>query len=279
MEIEARRDGSASWQALPVTNTQAVYSAMVDDPELSSGRYELRAHATDVAGNDRFVSARADGAPMSILLPVRAASTLAVGQLQRVRVKQPRGKRSIVRELLVKRPQVGFGRSLTLHGTLSDASGRPHGRATVTVYARTGEADAPWNAAGSVSTGSNGTFAYRVSPGPTRSLRFVYDGAATVRPASDEVEFRVRAGITLGSNRRSIRNGNTVEFSGRVLGQPVPAAGKLVLLQAFTKRGWETFATPHADGNAPQSRTIVWQGDWKYRYPSRDTRPQPRHAV
>ena len=49
----------------------------------------------------------------------------------------------------------------------------------------------------------------------------------------------------------------TVVLRGRLLGRPVPAAGKVVTVQAWTTRGWRTFGT---------ARARARDGRWAYRY-------------
>ena len=49
--------------------------------------------------------------------------------------------------------------------------------------------------------------------------------------SSDPVDLRVRAGMTLHVSRRSLRNGQRLVFTGRILGA-LPAAGVAVTLQA-----------------------------------------------
>jgi hypothetical protein len=66
----------------------------------------------------------------------------------------------------------------------------------------------------------------------------------------------VPARTTLRVNRASLRNGESVRFSGRLAGRPVPEGGKLIDLQAHYRGRWRTFATPRSDG----------RGRWSYRY-------------
>jgi hypothetical protein len=57
----------------------------------------------------------------------------------------------------------------------------------------------------------------------------------------------VRAAAFHASRHRA-RNGQTVVFSGRMRGAPVPAGGRSVDVQAFVPgAGWRTFATPRSD--------------------------------
>ena len=58
---------------------------------------------------------------------------------------------------------------------------------------------------------------------------------------------RVPAAATLRASRRNVRNGQGVVFSGRLRGLPLPRAGKLVVVQAFYRRAWRTFAVTRAD--------------------------------
>jgi hypothetical protein len=66
----------------------------------------------------------------------------------------------------------------------------------------------------------------------------------------------VPAASSLAVNRRTVRNGDAVAFSGRLVGGHVPEGGKLIDLQAFYRGGWRTFATPRTDA----------RGRWSYRY-------------
>ena len=64
------------------------------------------------------------------------------------------------------------------------------------------------------------------------------------------------AASTLAASRRSVLNRQSVLFSGRLLGEPIPAIGRTVDLQAHYRGAWRTFATPRADAT----------GAWRYRY-------------
>jgi hypothetical protein len=109
-------------------------------------------------------------------------------------------------------------------------------------------AGAQWRSLGIVSTDKNGAFTNRAKAGTARTIRFQYAGTPTTRPAASEVTLRVRAATTLAPSRRSLRNGETVVLRGRLRGGPVPAAGKVVTVQARTQRGWLTFGTARARG-------------------------------
>jgi hypothetical protein len=72
----------------------------------------------------------------------------------------------------------------------------------------------------------------------------------------------VPAKATIKASRRALRNGGSVNFSGRILGRPYPSKGKVLDLQAFYRGKWRTFATPRAS----------LKGAWRYRYRFETTR-------
>jgi hypothetical protein len=191
-----------------------------------------------------------------------------VGQATRVRVKTSRGK-PVYRRVLVRRPQARYGSTVALSGKLTDAVGNPLIGAPVEVLEHVDLPGLDWKHLATITTISGGAFSFRATAGPARTLRFRYPGTATTRPVVEEVELRVRAGVTLTPSRNRLRNGHSVVFRGRLLGAPVPEEGKLLALQAQTTRGWRTFATPRARGR---------DGRWSYRYNFTDTPTTVRYS-
>jgi hypothetical protein len=234
----------------------------VDDDQLPEGRYEFRARVVDLAGNERTTTSLTDGRPLEMALPVRRSSALEVGRTTRVRVKGARGKRPRYRRVLVRQPEAGYGQGVTLDGRLTDELGNPRAGAPVEIYERVDLPGLEWRHLVTLRSGAAGAFSFRAAAGPARILRFHCPGTATTRPRDEEVELRVRAGVSLVPSRNRVRNGTSVVFRGRLLGSPVPAEGKLLALQARTSRGWLTFATPRARAR---------DGRWSYRYNFTDT--------
>jgi hypothetical protein len=269
VEIEARRRGERSWRSLDLAEAESGIAAVLDDEVLPDGTYDLRAHVVDRAGNERTTTALADGTPLTAQLPVRAGSALTAGRLARVRVAGSRGARPRYRRVLLSRPAVRYGQSVALSGRLVDGMNKPRSNAVVEVLERVDLPGSEWRSVITVATNATGAFRFRAPAGPARVLRFRYVGTPTLRPVSDEVELRVRAGVTLVPNHESVRNGEAVVFRGRVLGRPIPVEGKLLALQARTARGWRTFATPRARGG---------DGRWTYRYHFTDTTATARYA-
>jgi hypothetical protein len=227
--------------------------------------YEVRARVFDRALNEKSVTAMRGGGPLRLTLPARVTSALRVGKPRRLRVKghKPRFKR-----VLVSAPVVAFGRRVSLEGKLTDPAGNPRANATITVYERIG-AHSDWRNLGAVGTSRTGSFTFRALAGPSRTLRFAYDGTPTARSTTKDVTLRVPASVTIRPDRRRVRNGDEVTFRGRVLSGPVPAAGKILALQALTTKGWRTFATPRARAG---------RGRWSLRYRFTGTPVRTRYS-
>ena len=82
---------------------------------------------------------------------------------------------------------------------------------------------------------------------PSRRVRLDYDGDDLLLPASLEARVLVPAAGTLHAGRRRARNGQSVVFTGRLRGLPLPRGGRTVDLQAHYRGAWRTFATPRTD--------------------------------
>ena len=137
--------------------------------------------------------------------------------------------------------EVRFAQSPTVRGSLTAPSGEPIANATVFIGQQPeGQA---WRLDGAVRTDSAGDFVYRpTARRPNRLLRAVYFpfSDSHENASSDPVDLRVRAGMTLHVSRRSLRNGQRLVFTGRILGA-LPAAGVAVTLQAKVGRNYRSF--------------------------------------
>ena len=155
-----------------------------------------------------------------------------------------------------------YGKKVPITGALRRGDGTPIGNAEVTVLGRFAASGADYAAITSIRTRSDGTFAYLAPAGPSRTLDFHYRGTATYKHADDQVTLRVPAAATIKVSRRSVRNGRRVQFTGKLLGRPYPAKGKILDLQAYYRNKWRTFATPRAGRS----------GKWRFRYQFQATR-------
>ena len=262
-EIEISRVGSGIWQALPTAQENSHLVTRVDDAALPSGEYELRATAHDQAGNLASTSQRLDGQPMKVKLPLRIASSVRAGVIEKKRVRRTThgknhpGTRRVT--VLVPKAKVGFGRHVRFAGTVVDLAGNPVAGAPVQVYSRPPEGEEAL--ADTLTTGANGHFAYAIDAHASQTLRFAYSGTSTRLPAEDKVSLLVSGRSTFSVNRPRVLNGQSVVFSGRVQGRPLPAAGKLIELQVRLSEEWSTFRTIRSKPD----------GSWRISYPFKRT--------
>jgi hypothetical protein len=254
--LEIQREGTPTWTELPVSVSSDGFSAQIDDGELPDGRYLVRAHVTDAAGNVRTITTMPDGLVAALMLPVRIKTRLAVGHVKRVARKSRHGKKRY-RRILVTRPRSRYGRTVRVNGRLTTPGANPVAGAPVEVWQQIELPGAPWTRIAEIRTSRTGRFTFRALRGPSRLLRFRYAGTATIRSRTSIVDLRVSARSSLRVDRHRVLNGDFVTFRGRVHGRPLPAGGKLVELQVFSRRQWRTFAQPRADAAT---------GRWLYRY-------------
>jgi hypothetical protein len=242
--IEFRRTGWRQWHGLQTSlHGDGHLSARLDDLDLPDDTYELRARVRDRAGNELTSYEREDGARMTLNLPLRATSHIAL--------EKARQKGRLPAEL---------------SGTLRGRSGRPLAGAAINVFEqpRTGGG---FRETASLRTNASGKFTHVLRAGPSRTVSVRYAGSALIKPAMENIAIRVPARTTIRANRRSLRNGQSVRLGGRLRGGPVPDGGKLIDLQAFYRGQWRTFATPRSDG----------RGRWSFRYRFEATRGTVRY--
>ncbi len=249
--IEMRRVGWRQWQELETAVGADRLVARIDD-DLPDGAYELRAAVRDRAGNERTTDRRMDGSRMELTLPLRNPSRITVQTATRCQ----RGRRGrSCRRRAARRSGVVDGNRKTVLGRL-DAGGRPLAGAQIGVYEQSRIGGT--RRTGTLETDSSGHFRHQVGSGPSRTLRYRYEGTPRVKPADARMTVVVRARTVVTVSRRHLRNGDTVRFSGRLLGGPVPDGGKLIDLQAHYRRQWRTFATPRTDASGR------WQQDYRF---------------
>lgn len=186
------------------------------------------------------------------------------------------------------------GAPTVIRGRLIDEGGRGIGTAALTVSERrvipsAGFAEgSTMTPVGTIVTRDDGSFAYTAKAGTSRTIQFGYRAFKDAGEFAwtTDVTLLVAGKATLGVDRASIRNGQSVRFSGRVAA-PVPSAGVPVVLQARTSRGWVTFKTTRARGkgryaaayrftSTTSTRTYQFRakvmGDSSYAYKAATTR-------
>jgi hypothetical protein len=251
--IEISRAGSGTWQALPTSREDDRLVARVDDASLPAGDYDLRATAHDLANNLAGTDRRLDGQPMRLRLPLRIATSMRAGVVEKHAVVR-KGKKGRTRTVLEPRAKVAFGSRVRLAGRLVNGAGHAITDAKILIYSRLPEGAE--QLAGTVTTGARGGFAYAVEARASHAFRFVYPGTATILPVENTATLLVKASSTISVKPRNVLNGDSVTFSGRVKGRPLPEAGKLGELQWRTTDDWQTFRTIRSQPD----------GDWRISY-------------
>ncbi len=239
--IEISRAGSGTWQVLPTGQEGDRLVTRVDDAALPPGDYELRATAHDQANNLAGTDRRLDGQPMRLTLPLRISTAMRAGVVEKRTMTRKDKKGKVHRTVLEPRAKVSFGSKVRLAGRLVNRAGHAISDAEVLVYSRPPEGTE--QLVGTVTTGARGGFAYDVEARASHAFRFVYSGTATILPVEASATLLVRAASTILFKPKHVLNGDTVTFSGRVKGRPLPEAGKLVELQWRTAETWQTFRT------------------------------------
>jgi hypothetical protein len=263
--MEISRAGSGVWQVLPATREGDRLLARVDDAALPPGDYDLRATAHDQANNLASTDRRLDGQPMRLRLPLRIATSMRAGVVQKRKVLRTvrRGgeKREVRRTITVleQAAKVAFGRRVRLAGRLVNRAGHPLASAKLLIYSRV--AGGGEQLEGDVTTNAHGDFSYVVEARSSRRFRFLYPGTATILPAEDTANLLVKAYSTFAVEPSKILNGDSVVFSGRVKGRPLPEGGKLLQIQFLDVDQWQTFRTLRTKPD----------GTWSFEYPFEKT--------
>lgn len=262
-EIEVRREGEPTWTSLASSLDSGVLTALLDDEALPKGTYALRAHVVDAAGNERSTTQLEGGQTALVSLPLRIPTRLTAGRAKQVKVRHARPGHRQSRTVLIERPRLRAGTSVRLQGRLTTSGANGLADRELEVLQLVDLPGKAWSRIATTRTSRTGRFSFRAPQGPSRTLRFRYPGTSKIRGRTTDVRLLVRSVSTLRVNRRSVVNGEDVTFRGRLRAEPVPVPGKLLQLQAYSRRGWSTFATPRANPST---------GRWSYRYRFASTR-------
>lgn len=130
-------------------------------------------------------------------------------------------------------------RSPVITGRLTHADGTPLVGASLCVETKGTVPGAQPAVAGTVTSGPDGRFFYRLPAGASKRVTFAYRGAEGT--ASYNVLVRVRAPVSMRASSRTLRNGQILGLRG--WGPRGTGRGLLVEIQAKRPTGWQTFAT------------------------------------
>jgi hypothetical protein len=225
----------------------------VDTRQLPQGEHSVRILVEDVAGNrsaifgptTRLIDAERAIGPGSDPTLRGAANGDRASDLAHLSAHW--GRRGS-RTLLVS----SFGRTHVVRGRLRTADGAPIANAAIDVVSKTTAVNArELGKRVGPRTGGDGSW-YLVLPRrvSSRDVTFRYrsHGNDTIASATASVRLRVRAGLRLAIHPRRASQGQTIRFSGRLLGGPLPRGGKQVVLMARASRGaWVRFNVVRTD--------------------------------
>jgi hypothetical protein len=121
--------------------------------------------------------------------------------------------------------QVAFGKPVTVRGLLISGEGVPIANAAVQVLTAPGNGLNQYTAAAAATTDAHGAWSATLPPGPSRLIRAVYGGSATVLPATGEATVTVPARIAISISPRSVPWSGTVTIRGHLVGGYVPPDG------------------------------------------------------
>lgn len=139
-----------------------------------------------------------------------------------------------------------YGQRLALTGkVVNAANGKPISGAVVTVTTTDTVPGASAAGTTTVHTNASGVYKYLAPMGPSRTITFAYTYKSDEQKntGSSTVVLAVAARATVKPNARYAHNGNTVAFSGRVLGAPKSASTKVELQAYVPESGWRTIGS------------------------------------
>ena len=226
-----------------------------DTTRLANGAHHLLVSVTDAAGNSAPVLDR------TITVSNSASSSAAAsgGSGSSGATGEPNGAGAAARASLTvawrggtgSRLTVPFGRTEIVSGRLTNLAGAPIPGARIDVVASPAYSGAAALAIAGPLTGPGGAFTLRVPAGvSSRTLRFAYrEHVGDALPvATRTLTLSVRAGLSMAVTPRTSSVGASIHFSGRLLGAPVPSAGKLLVLEARAPGGpWIEFKVVRSD--------------------------------
>jgi hypothetical protein len=128
--------------------------------------------------------------------------------------------------------RVPYGHDVTIHGLYTTSQGVPLGSQPVRILAAADNQSNAFAQLATATTASDGSWSATIPPGPSRIIRAVTDGTATILPSSGQVTTVVPAMIKLVRVwPRRVAWGGTVHLVGQLFGGYLPKGGALVRLR------------------------------------------------
>jgi hypothetical protein len=275
--IEMAPAGTNDWTALSTTFNGARLATHFDDAD-RTGPYIFKATSCDNVGN-------CASATEQLTLPLRAASDSQVsltsivsprhhvvtervlvgwhwvtisrggrlvhikagGHFKTIKVLEVTGRKEHATTSL----RVPYGHSVTLRGVYTTSQGAPLAGQPVNLLASPDNHTNAFTPLTTVTTGRDGSWTATVPPGPSRVIRAVTNGTATILPSSGQVTTIVPADIKLLSvSPRHVAWGGTVHLVGQLFGGYLPPGGALVRLRIGYGSAYNTYGVQeHVTGD------------------------------
>jgi hypothetical protein len=155
---------------------------------------------------------------------------------------------------------VRYGHKVTLAGLYTTASGVPLSGQPVRILAGPDNNSGAFSQVAVVTTGPNGSWAATLPAGPSRIIRAVTDGTATILPSRGQVTTIVPAKVRLLRVwPRRVRWGGTVHLVGQLVGGYLPPDGALVRLRIGSGSARLTYGIrEHVSGNGRFTTTYTF---------------------
>jgi hypothetical protein len=225
------------WNACPTGQDRSEMA--IDTNQVPDGPHPLRFIVTDAAGNAATVDS---GRTVTVSNP-QSNGPGAVPKITDVQVRLGQGLGQAIRTT--------YGHKVVVTGQAVNPNGQPLATIPIEVAARIDQAGQDFAGIGRTQTDGSGAFAFRVPPGPNRTLRFAYTS-----PVSDGVQAKgqsdilleVRAGAHLTVSDRKIAGGRRVTFRGQLKGGPIPTGGVPIGFRGKVGKHTRKFADTQTDG-------------------------------
>jgi hypothetical protein len=239
----------------------------LDTTRVPNGAHHLVVSVLDAAGNGATVLDRTVTIANASAAAAGASGVVggALGQPNGTNASAPALLRLAWKGARGTRLVSAYGHAHAVLGRLTTPSGLPISGARLEVLETPTSTGAASQAGGSPLTGPDGRFTLRVPTGASsRILRVLYRAHVgdAVPAASGALRLVVRAGVSLTVAPRISGVGRSIFFRGRALGGPVPAGGKLLVLEARSAGGrWLKFDVLRSD------RRGRFHASYRFRFP------------
>lgn len=263
VNVGGTSDGAPAFLHLQPCKPSVSVDVPFDTTRVGDGAHHLVVSVTDAAGNSAPVLDR----EITVANPPPAgAPNGANASAQATLVAAWTGSRKA-------RITSAYGRSAhTIAGRLTAPGGAPIAGARIDCTATSASQGAKPIAIACPHTGQDGRFSVRV-PGDagSRAIRLAYRAhlGDALPAATRTLGLTVRAGVRLRVTPRVTSVGNTIHFTGMLLGGPVPRGGKQLVLEARSPGGpWIEFDVVRSDprGRYRDSYTFKFPGPVDYRF-------------